>query len=180
MKRFFIFCCGWVLLLSAAQTQAQTTPSPTPAREATSEEIANSDLVILANVTAQELKFEVVPNPTVEFSGTPERKTVWEADRQNLPRPVEPGVTYRNIGIQLRITSRFADIDRIVAEALGEIPITDDSTTDNSTTDNPPSRNRRNNRRAERISNENSNHSRTAFRGRHLRRAHARANTRKK
>jgi hypothetical protein len=34
-------------------------------------------------------------------------------------------VTYRDIGIRLKIVSRFADIDRIVAEALGEVPVSD-------------------------------------------------------
>ena len=29
------------------------------------------------------------------------------------------------IGIRLRIVSRFADIERIVSEALGEIPVSD-------------------------------------------------------
>jgi hypothetical protein len=82
-------------------------------------------------VTARELKFEAVPDPKVEFTGQPKRDTVWDAERQNLPRPVEPGVTYRNIGIQLIISSRFADIDRIVAEALGEVPITDDAPQEN-------------------------------------------------
>jgi hypothetical protein len=76
-------------------------------------------------VTARELKFEVVPNADVTFTGNPERKTSWEAERENLPRPVQPGVTYRNIGIRLKIVSVFADIDRIVAEALGEVPVTD-------------------------------------------------------
>ena len=76
-------------------------------------------------MTAKELRFDVVPNPTVEFPGKPERDTVWDAERDNLPRPVEPGVTYRNIGIRLKIVSRFADIERIVAEALGEVPVTD-------------------------------------------------------
>jgi hypothetical protein len=66
-----------------------------------------------------------VPNPDVKFTGKPERKTVWDAVRQNLPKTVQPGVTYRNIGIRLKIVSVFADIDRIVAEALGETPITD-------------------------------------------------------
>ena len=60
-----------------------------PAR--TIEEIKTADVVITANVTARELKFDVVPNPTVEFSGKPERITIWEADRQNLPKPVELG-----------------------------------------------------------------------------------------
>jgi hypothetical protein len=80
-----------------------------------------TEVSITANVTARELKFETVPNPTVEFPGNPVQETVWDAKRENLPRPVEPGVTYRNIGIRLRISSRFADIERIVAEALGEV-----------------------------------------------------------
>lgn len=86
----------------------------------------SADLSITATVTAKELRFEVVPNPTVEFPGKPERDTVWEAERENLPPAVEPGVTYRNIGIRLKIASRFADIERIVAEALGEVPVTDE------------------------------------------------------
>ena len=87
-----------------------------------------ADVSITANVKARSLIFEAVPNPKVEFFGQPARDTVWEATRENLPTPVEPGVTYRNIGIRLKITSVFSDIDRIVAEALGEIPVTDDKT----------------------------------------------------
>jgi hypothetical protein len=86
----------------------------------------SADLAITATVTAKELRFDVVPNPTVEFPGSPKRDTVWDAVRDNLPRPVEPGVTYRDIGIRLKIVSRFADIERIVAEALGEVPVTDE------------------------------------------------------
>ena len=93
---------------------------PDPAVEA-------ADVAITANVKARSLVFEVVPNPTVEFPGQPARDTVWEAQRENLPTPVQPGVTYRNIGIRLKITSVFRDIDRIVSEALGEIPISDDT-----------------------------------------------------
>jgi hypothetical protein len=88
--------------------------------------VETADVAITATVTARELLFEIVPNPTVEFPGKPKRDTVWEAERENLPRPVQPGVTYRNIGIRLKIVSRFADIERIVAEALGEVPVTDE------------------------------------------------------
>ena len=72
------------------------------------------------------MTFEVVPNPVVEFPGKHQRDTVWDAVRENLPPAVEPGVTYRDIGIRLKIVSRFTDIERIVAEALGEIPVTDE------------------------------------------------------
>jgi hypothetical protein len=73
----------------------------------------------------------------VEFPGQPARDTVWEAQRENLPTPVEPGVTYRNIGIRLKITSVFRDIDRIVAEALGEVPVTEDAITDQAPAQTP-------------------------------------------
>jgi len=88
--------------------------------------VENADISITAHLKARSLKFETVPNPTVEFPGRPARDTLWEAQRENLPTPVEPGVTYRNIGIRLKITSVFRDIDRIVAEALGEIPVAEE------------------------------------------------------
>lgn len=125
MKNFISFLISvgltlfGVLSISAQKNQNANQP--------TNPKTADDDIAIIANVRARELKIEVVPNTNVEFPGTHERKTVWEDKRQNLPRPVQPGVTYRNIGIQLRITSRFADIERIVAEALGEIPVTDDA-----------------------------------------------------
>ena len=84
-----------------------------------------ADVAITARVEAKELKFEVVPNPEVKFFGTPERKTEWSSERKNLPKSVEPGVTYRDIGITLKIVSVFADIDRIVDEALGIKPLTE-------------------------------------------------------
>jgi hypothetical protein len=135
----------------SAQGRQATRAAATPARpndappEAPSQQDAaqvsaeDADVAITATVTAKELRFEVVPNPTVEFPGKPKRDTVWEAERDNLPRPVEPGVTYRNIGIRLKIVSRFADIERIVAEALGEVPLTDEVQPPEKTTPQQPS-----------------------------------------
>ncbi|HUQ31350.1 MAG TPA: hypothetical protein VM095_04480 [Pyrinomonadaceae bacterium] len=121
----------------AQRRQGTGTPPPparqsgateaSPQKEASQVSTESADVAITATVTAKELRFEIVPNPTVEFPGKPRRDTVWEAERENLPRPLEPGVTYRNIGIRLRIVSRFADIERIVAEALGEAPVTDET-----------------------------------------------------
>lgn len=93
---------------SAPQTSRADTVAPLP------------DLEITANVTVRELKFDEVGDAKVEFTGKPARLTVNDAERQNLPRPVQPGVTYRNIGVRLVIRSAFADIDRIVSEILGE------------------------------------------------------------
>jgi hypothetical protein len=137
-KAFFILAlllaCGiGSARYASAQQQQPIAPTPATPQSSSTSTPATNDLEITANVTARELRFEVVPDPKVEFTGRPERDTVWEAERQNLPRPVQPGVTYRNIGIQLKISSRFADIDRIVAEALGEVPITDDTPKENAT-----------------------------------------------
>jgi hypothetical protein len=136
-KALFIFvllaaCCASGARRVVAQQQQPITQTPASVANTvtqssrTSTQSPVNDLEITANATARELRFDVVPQTKVEFTGSHERDTVWEAERQNLPRPVQPGVTYRNIGIQLKITSRFADIERIVAEALGEVPITDD------------------------------------------------------
>jgi hypothetical protein len=125
MMKTFLFL---IAIFACAQVSAQTSNDTTRNQNQSAPSApASDDISITATVTARELRFERVPNPRVEFTGTHERITVWEAERTNLPRPVEPGVTYRNIGIQLRISSVFADIDRIVAEALGEIPVTDDA-----------------------------------------------------
>lgn len=124
MKKHLLPCGIFILLLALAAFSQ--TPAPTPQNQTknqTTTEQAdekNSDLVITANVRARELKVEVVPNKSVEFPGKGERQTVWEADRENLPEKVEPGVTYRDIGIRLRIYSRFAEIQKIVLEALDE------------------------------------------------------------
>lgn len=115
----------------ATQSSTTTTPAATQTTQGTQEQSADvspesADVAITANVTARELRFETVPNPQVTFTGGPQLKTQWDAVRENLPRPVQPGVTYRDIGIRLKIVSVFADIDRIVAEALGEVPVRDE------------------------------------------------------
>ena len=126
----------FVFAQTPAQTQTPQTqtpaqgaqPSASPqATDAQRTREAEADLSITARVTADSLRFEKVPNARVEFTGRPERETVWESERVNLPEQAQPGVTYRDIGITLRITSVFADIDRIVAEALGEVPLREES-----------------------------------------------------
>ncbi|HEX5708081.1 MAG TPA: hypothetical protein VFX96_12340 [Pyrinomonadaceae bacterium] len=128
-----LLVCGLAVVASAQNAPASAPPTPTTAAPQTSRQNATTDkpspeeadLSITARVTAAEVLFRKVPNPKVEFTGRPERRTLWESERENLPEEVQPGVTYRDIGITLRIVSVFADIDRIVAEALGEIPPSD-------------------------------------------------------
>lgn len=104
----------WAALLFAAAVSAH-------AQEAQPEiDPDEADISITATVRIRELRFEVVGDPKVEFFGQPERLTEHRTDRTNLPEQAQPGVTYRDVGIRLKIASVFADVDRIVAEALGE------------------------------------------------------------
>jgi hypothetical protein len=60
----------------------------------------------------RDLRFEQVGTPKVEFSGNPDNETVWHADRENLPTPVQPGVTYHDGGVRLVISTRFGELAR--------------------------------------------------------------------
>ena len=116
IKKTFLFLTAFIF--SATLSYAQTTTTTEKIDEKT------ADVAITAKVEAKELKFEIVPNPKVEFPGTPERKTEWSSERKNLPDEVQPNVIYRDIGITLKIVSVFADIEKIVDDALGTTPPT--------------------------------------------------------
>jgi hypothetical protein len=64
----------------------------------------NPDIELTADVKARELRFEEVPETEVHPAA--------QTERENLPEKVEPGVTYRNPRVQLRIASALADADR--------------------------------------------------------------------
>lgn len=108
---YFLFAFLFFVNFSYAQ-QTTTTPSENKKEKP-------ADVEITAKIQAKELIFEVVPNPKVEFPGTFERETEWSSERTNLPDEVQPKVIYRDIGITLKIVSTFADIEKIVDEALG-------------------------------------------------------------
>ena len=125
IKKSFLFLFAFIFTASLSYAQ-----QPTTTTEKVDENTA--DVVITAKVEAKELKFEIVPNPKVEFPGTPERKTEWSSERKNLPDSVEPNVIYRDIGITLKIVSVFADIEKIVDDALGTQPQTKTEPTEKS------------------------------------------------
>ena len=147
MKILFAIVCALGVLSVATEASAQrrraTRPSPRTQRSTppappakpmpvlpdirNDPDVEAADIAIIANITAEQLRFEAIPNSSVEFLDKSKNQTIWQVERFNLPDKLEPGVTYRNIGIRLKITSRLADIERIVAEALGEIPITENS-----------------------------------------------------
>jgi hypothetical protein len=78
------------------------------------------DIELTADVKARELRFEEVPETEVRFPGHPERESVSGTERDNLPEEVEPGVTYRNSRVRLRIASALADVDPELRGRLDE------------------------------------------------------------
>ena len=71
----------------------------------------NPDVEISAVVKARELYFDEVPEMQVRFPGYPERESVSGTERENLPDEVEPGVTYRDPKVRLRIASALVEED---------------------------------------------------------------------
>lgn len=112
-----------LLALCAVRLEAQTIrpKAASNTQTATPAVIAGADIAITAGVSARELRFDQVGELKVEFPGFPNRQTVWEEERQNISRPARAGVTYRDIGSQLRIISRFSALDRLIAQALDGI-----------------------------------------------------------
>lgn len=60
------------------------------------------DVDVSMSVHARELRFEIVPETKVSFEGEPAVRSSSRTERENLPDEVEPGVTYRDIGVHWR------------------------------------------------------------------------------
>jgi hypothetical protein len=94
----------------SSRPSARPSPTVSPAE-------TPPDVELTATVHWRDLRFEQVGTPKVEFSGNPDNETVWHADRENLPTPVEPGVTYQDGGVRLVISSRFRELARALEAA---------------------------------------------------------------
>jgi hypothetical protein len=67
------------------------------------------DIELGANVRAASLRFGREPVAEVGFSGGPDAETTSQAERENLPEEVEPGVTYRDVKVRWRATARLPE-----------------------------------------------------------------------
>jgi hypothetical protein len=65
------------------------------------------DVDVSTSVRARELRFGVVPETKVSFEGEPAVRSSSRTERENLPDEVEPGVTYRDIGVRWRARARI-------------------------------------------------------------------------
>lgn len=69
------------------------------------EEVADVD--VSTSVRARELRFGIVPETKVWFEGEPAQRHSSEVERENLPEEIEPGETYRDVGVRWRARGRI-------------------------------------------------------------------------
>ena len=112
---------AWTLLafLGAAPVAASQAP-PDSLREPSAAASAPF-LRIDGSVSARTLVHRTAPAIEVRFSG--DLVDTLSADRrENLPRPVEPGVTYRDVRVYFEVRSALPDAEAFLNEALRPRP----------------------------------------------------------
>jgi hypothetical protein len=103
-----ITTCAAAMLLLPGRAAGQSPAAPTcPASAADSTQRgaagARADVVILASVTIDELRFDREPQGRLRVPGCPEGEGLRVLERRNLPDRVQPGVTYRDVRISVQI-----------------------------------------------------------------------------
>lgn len=76
-------------------------------RRPTEETRRTADILFTARVKADELRFEVVPENSVVFTGDAAEESASGSDRTNLPRQVQQNVTYRDVQIDYAIAAKL-------------------------------------------------------------------------
>jgi hypothetical protein len=77
------------------------------------------DLLIVASASAREVRFESQPRTEVRLTGCAALDTVIVTERTNLPDPVQPGVTYRDVRVGIEIRG-WLNVECVAALAAAE------------------------------------------------------------
>jgi hypothetical protein len=104
------------LAVALACAEAQDTGALAPG-EAGEQGPAGPGLELVATVRARALRFDAVPELDLVFHGTGRRRTVWKAERVNLPRHPQPGVVYRDVEVRLTISSDLDELTSLLRQA---------------------------------------------------------------
>ncbi|WP_141582445.1 hypothetical protein [Actinomadura sp. WMMA1423] len=70
-----------------------------------------ADILFTAKVKADELRFETVPDVSVEFTEGSSEESTSGSVRTNLPDKVKKETTYRDIQIDYAIAAKLPDLD---------------------------------------------------------------------
>ena len=90
------------LVLAAGAAAAQTAAPCLAAGDSARADSAAADVVIVASVSAAEVRFNADPRARVAVLGC-DLGGVRVLERRNLPERVQPGVTYRDVYVSVRI-----------------------------------------------------------------------------
>jgi hypothetical protein len=103
-----------VLCTAPAIAAQQTQPAngcPPPRSLRINVDSVKPDIAIFARVQADELRFNSAPRSSLELFGCPQIDTSLVVLRTNLPTPVQPGVTYRNVTVDFRLNMKFSELE---------------------------------------------------------------------
>ena len=71
--------------------------------------IEQPDIELGAEVKAERLRFEEVPETDVTFHGEPDIESVSGSERENLPEKVESDKDYRDVRVRWRAAARLVE-----------------------------------------------------------------------
>lgn len=104
MKRTLSLLALLVMAATAPVVGQQGDPCPTLAPPPDTTGAARQpDVLISAAVRAREVRFRQQPRVSVRLLGCAALDTVQVRERRNLPEPVQPGVTYRDVFVAVDV-----------------------------------------------------------------------------
>jgi hypothetical protein len=106
---------GLLLCAASANAQQLTQNCPAPRSLRATADSVKPDIAIFARVEARELRFNSPPQTSLQLSGCPQLDTSLVVLRTNLPKPVQPGVTYRNVVVDFRLLMKMTDLECYLA-----------------------------------------------------------------
>jgi hypothetical protein len=110
--------CAALVHAGAHSLPGQEQPCPAARSATDSVRGTRPEVTLRGKVTAREVRFESQPQVSVQVRGCPALDTTRLSVRTNLPRPVQPGVTYRDVQVDFQLSAWIRDIDCAIGRAL--------------------------------------------------------------
>jgi hypothetical protein len=116
MKVAVLAICALGVFGSTAHAQQQQQQGcPAPRSMGALPDSVKPDIAVIARVQAAEVRFNSQPGTSLQLFGCPQIDTSKVVLRTNLPTPVQPGVTYRNVVVDFRLNMKFAELECVLA-----------------------------------------------------------------
>ncbi|HET7321271.1 MAG TPA: hypothetical protein VFI96_02170 [Longimicrobiaceae bacterium] len=104
MRECRLLYCLLPALLGVAWVSPLAAQLPgTCSAAASADSLARPTVAIFASVHAREVRFQSEPKLSARFTGCAALDSVRVLERRNLPNPVQPGVTYRDVTVSVEL-----------------------------------------------------------------------------